>query len=80
MFLHGTLNFIFFSLIPTKIISSKVIDVVANKANRPIDKTTLVLFLHKRGFVEIFDNKICLNKIGFGAKYTGYIINTGIKH
>lgn len=48
LFLHGMLSFIFFSLIPTKMMRSKLIAVVANKAKRPIDKTTLVLFLQKK--------------------------------
>lgn len=62
LFLHGMLSFIFFSLIPTKMMSSKLIAVVANKAKRPIDKTTLVLFLQKRGSVEICFNRIIINR------------------
>lgn len=61
LFLHGMLSFIFFSLIPTKMMSSKVIAVVANKAKRPIDKTTLVLFLQKRGSVEFFFNRMIIS-------------------
>lgn len=66
LFLHGMLSFIFFSLVPTKMMSSKVIAVVANKAKRPIDKTTLVLFLQKRGSVEIVFNRMIISRF-FGA-------------
>lgn len=62
LFLHGMLSFIFFSLIPTKMMSSKLIAVVANKAKRPIDKTTLVLFLQKRGSVEKFFKRIIISR------------------
>lgn len=62
MFLHGMLSFIFFSLIPTKMMSSKLIAEVANKVKRPIDKTTLVLFLQKRGSVEKIFNRIIINR------------------
>lgn len=67
LFLHGMLSFIFFSLIPTKMMSSKLIAEVANKAKRPIDKTTLVLFLQKRGSVEKNFNRIIISRF-FGLK------------
>lgn len=50
LFLHGMLSFIFFSLIPTKMMSSKLIAEVANKAKRPIDKNNTGFVSTKKRF------------------------------